>query len=321
MKEITLTLLRKLASARRVYYHGGCPDGIIAREFLKQYLGNENVHLEYIPISPSQKLEVTEHSAFIDVTPLPEQFEDFLRAGAIIMDHHNSMKPLFEQFEATYPNQLLFGETAEGESGAWLAYSVVMETYSHVPSYPPSKETADHWALVARMIAVGDCWIKEDPMFEKARYLGQHVALIGNDYESGIPTPEFIQHAIQFGELKSKEVKRLADHVMFRDICGIRVGFTNQTKDISDLSEILRSHYGANLVVGWQQQRKKMDNLPMEVTTFSFRSDECIDVGAFAKFLSSRGGGHARAAGAMIPSLQSGITFISDKLQEYYLTR
>ena len=104
-------LINKLKTCKRVYFHSNCPDGIISRNFL-QYLRSRGMNdftgVEYHAHNPGKSAEVVEGAVFVDLSPIPEQYEEFLEAGAVILDHHNTVLPLFEKFKDKYPDQLVF---------------------------------------------------------------------------------------------------------------------------------------------------------------------------------------------------------------------
>ena len=299
-------LINKLKTCKRVYFHSNCPDGIISRNFL-QYLRSRGMNdftgVEYHAHNPGKSAEVVEGAVFVDLSPIPEQYEEFLEAGAVILDHHNTVLPLFEKFKDKYPDQLVFGETDKTESGAWLVYKCLdrwMQTTNFV-----SRNTA-HFKVIAKMIAIGDCWDKSSPeAFENARSLGKYIGLYGNDYAE-IPGGEFINRSQEYGRLTRDNTARTAKSFIRRTHCDLEVLFYNTREGISDLAEVAREKYGADLVVSWYQQCVKNDG---EVTSFSLRSNDNFDCGKFAKLFEG-GGGHKRAAGFQVPGLVDGIDFI-----------
>ena len=307
---ISSELINKIKACKRVYFHSNCPDGIIARNFMHYILSNgynDATTVEFIAQNPGKPAELVDGAVFVDLSPIPEQYEAFLKAGAVILDHHNTVLPLFEQFKDQYPDQLVFGETDKTESGAWLAYLCLdqwMQTTDFI-----FKNTGQ-FKVVAKMIAIGDCWDKSDPVvFENSRSLGKYIALYGNDYIE-IPGGDFISRSQEYGRLTRDTTARTSKSFIRRTHGDLEVLFYNTREGISDLAELARVTFGADLVVAWYQQSVKNDG---EVTSFSLRSNDSFDCGKFAKTFDG-GGGHVHAAGFQIPGLHSGIDYILQML-------
>ena len=305
-------LINKLKVCKRVYFHSNCPDGIISRNLL-HYLRSNGLNdfdgtVEYVSQNPGKPAEVVEGAVFVDLSPIPEQYEAFLKAGAVILDHHNTVLPLVEQFKDEYPDQLLFGETDKVESGAWLVYLCLDKWMQTTPFV--SRNTS-HFRIIAKMIAIGDCWDKSNPeAFENARSLGKYIGLYGNDYTE-IPGMEFISRSQEYGRLTRDNTARTAKTHIMRQYKGLNIAFFNTREGISDLAEVAREKFNADLVVSWYQQSVKNDG---EVTSFSLRSNDNFDCGAFAKNFKG-GGGHIHAAGFQIPGLLSGIDWFLASLE------
>ena len=314
--QISLDLINKVRAAKRVFFHSGCPDGIMAREFVI-YLMSDGMNepiaddVEFVPYNPGTVVELSPNTVFIDVSPVADQWKDFLDLGVVILDHHNTVLPLFEQYQPTHGHQLVFGDTAATESGAWIGYKM-LEVWAE----------KQHWVtgvtsikLIAELIAIGDCWDTSNPgKFELARYVGQYLALYGNDF-SGIPGGRFIDSATEYGKLRAQQVKRASKRFMARTSGGLNVAFFNTPDGISDIAEIVRNENNMDLIVSWYSHCIKVDDVPTEITSFSLRSNDKFDCGKFAKFISLNGGGHKKAAGFQTRGVINGMDYVLEALK------
>lgn len=329
MVEIKKETLDRIFNAERVYFHSNCPDGIMARNILK-YLFDEVASAAaqnsqyggfYYPASPSNELPLIKNAIFIDMAPIASQFEDFLKAGAVILDHHESNRYLFDQYKEQYPEQLVFGENADHESGAMLAYKVLATYFDDSRFYTyiiEAKKAADY-------ISISDCWHKQDPRFESGRALAHFITLQGNDYNN-LADPEIMDMAELIYTNKKKEDTKIAKKaekvfITTKDGQKIKVCFLNR-ENVSDVSEILRNDYGVNLVVGWQKDtyiNKKDESKINKIIKFSLRSDDSVNCRKIAELLG--GGGHDRAAGFSIPDssivLSPIMELFSEKLGDF----
>ena len=148
--------------------------------------------------------------------------------------------------------------------------------------------------------------------FENSRSLGKYIALYGNDYAE-IPGGDFISRSQEYGRLTRDNTARTSKSFIRRTHGDLEVLFYNTREGVSDLAELARVKFGADLVVAWYQQSVKNDG---EVTSFSLRSNDNFDCGKFAQNFPG-GGGHIHAAGFQIPGLHSGIDFILQMLNNF----
>lgn len=265
-----------LGKIQTVYFHGSCPDGISARELLKQLFEDR---VTYIPYYFQELPEIPEFALFIDCSPKPHQLKGVLEKGGVIVEHHETRLEELQELLKTFPQQILYGEGLE--SGTWLAMEILKQQKIDIK---PGTET------IAELIAIGDTWKKEDPRFEYARMVSGYIAFFGNAFDYPIyKLPEIEKTIRDFGAAQARSQKTLAKQAI--KFHGGHIAFINSLL-ISDSAEILRST-GTVIIVGWVV--KKAEESDRTIVTYSLRSDETFDVGAFCK--SMGGGGHKSAAG------------------------
>lgn len=316
-------LFNRIAEVNRVYFHAGCADGIMARNIFRLVLEDLSFNRPdlqeklndssfWFPASPSSKLTIHPTSIFFDMAPKADQFEDFLKAGALVFDHHSSNKHLFDKYKDQYPDQLFFSEDG---SGTWLAYEVA-EIYS---MYSGIKKIGSNnlYSLfdlckVASYISASDTWNQSDPIkFDTGRALAILIGMIGNDYWD-IPDSYFINTAKEMYKASEKRMIRHAEKVEIVDHCGVKIGFMNTNEDTSNMAEYLRNSIGLNLLVGYMHTIDK-DTKEL-LTTFSMRSDDnfsCKDIS-----LRNGGGGHDKASGMIIPRVLDVVSFIKSEVEQ-----
>jgi hypothetical protein len=277
------TISDYLLKCRQLNTHGGCPDGILARNILLKALEPLGAKLTVVPRRPGVKDSIVHPAIFVDMSPPEDQFLEVLQQGGVIMDHHVTVKHLFEQYADQFPDQLLWGENDLAQSGAVLAYEACA---SLVRNSTDNLERAMKRA--SYLVGLGDTWQKDHPDFELARAFANLIDLIGNDYEGLLEETELAE---KLWASKKKEFARSAEKALWRDVLDKRVAFINTLKT-SDVAELLRAK-GANIIVGFAEIYDP--ERQVEWIGFSMRSDGSWDCSAFAKKYG--GGGHVPAAG------------------------
>lgn len=271
-----------LLNCKQLNFHSGCPDGIIARNILLKALHN-SADLDVVPRQAGTKNSIVHPAIFVDMSPAEDQFLEVLQNGGVIMDHHSTVKHLFDKYMEEFPDQLMWGENDKAGSGAWLAWLAV-SGIAQERNLPCTRQMQN----AAHLASLGDTWQKDHKQFDLARAFANLVDLVGNDYNG---LYEELELAQLLWASKKKAFARSAEKAIWRDICGKRVAFTNSLKT-SDVAELLRG-LGANIIVGYAElfdvDRKQ------EWVGFSLRSDESFNCAAFAKL--HGGGGHPPAAG------------------------
>jgi oligoribonuclease NrnB/cAMP/cGMP phosphodiesterase (DHH superfamily) len=215
------------------------------------------------------------------MSPPEDQFLEVLQNGGVIMDHHTTVKHLFDQHMEEFSHQLLWGENDRSESGAVLAF-IAIKPLVYRDNIVLTMQRA------AQLVGLGDTWQKDHPDFELARAFANLVDLVGNDYEGLYEERELAE---KLWASKKKAFARSAEKAIWREVLDKRVAFVNTLKT-SDVAELLRAK-GANIIVGFAEMYDP--DRQVEWVGFSMRSDESWDCSAFAKKYG--GGGHVPAAG------------------------
>jgi hypothetical protein len=251
-----------------------------------------------------EKLEPAEGMVFCDITPPRDRVDDFIAAGARVLDHHKHARDIVERFG---DRGIFADETNEpGVSGALLAYRHIWQTERLVGAeraglgLPSLSWVVESFATLA---GVRDTWQTASPLWERAQDL--HAVLMGmpRDYwlapngVSRVLDPGQLQLGKMFRDQKAEKVRELCAHgtIRYPSPGGTWAIFPCQAALMSDAAEALRGE-GCAVALGWFQLVKD----GQVVTVCSLRSDGSVDVGALCKRFG--GGGHSRAAGCTLPT-------------------
>ena len=280
-----------LNSIDTVFYHGKCPDGIVAREVLKFVFGTEKV--KYVPYYFEELKTIPENTLFVDCSPKQQQTEECLKNGCMILEHHESFRESFLGFSAKYSGTMLFGENGLAESGARLALHLLAIANPTVYKY-----TREEVLSLVGLIALSDTWQTHDPNFELARMYAKYITSFGNDFNIPLADLYDMELVVRLaGSAMQKHQKSLASAAIHYTNSGMKIAFINEL-NMSDAAEILRTEKSVDVIIGYVSKFDFGTN--GNQTIYSMRSKEGgFDVSIFAK--KNGGGGHKAAAGFSIP--------------------
>lgn len=264
-----------------VYFHSGCPDGITAREVLRNCLPL----VDFRPydfgraFTEDELSELTQHTTlFIDCHPNLDQLLPMMdRLQLAVADHHESSQLALEALILPYPDRIMIGSTPDGESGAMLARELCYDLGCKIS--PELNSQVD-------LVAIGDTWQKNHPMFRLARDLAGYLLFYGNE-RSG---PANMSEVKLMATINQKRDQARADHAVIRTISNLKVAFI-PTTSTSDVAELLRER-GVDLTIG----HKVVCLDGVDTIKYSIRSNDKFYARTLAEAIG--GGGHPLAAGA-----------------------
>lgn len=325
--------LDKLKSITHLVTHGpACPDGIASALIVKDALPDVRVSFMNYGTKEHRELEPAPGLLFCDFTPVRERVQEFVKAGAICLDHHPTAKDIVEAFGENG----VFGLNERNECGAWLAYEHVWKPLRRrhmVTSGDPSSANYEWVHHFAELAAIRDTWKRGDPRWEAACQQAAELIFWGFEHRS---------KAIKAGGIPGWAVRdeRLGKHLLDKQLSaaqrsleeshsfvttrGTRVLVFQGVSTTSDAAEIADKKPGGcehknveektiydskgnhmhcrdcgadwlaypDLVVGFHY-RVDAGKLKLQ---FSTRSHTGFDCAAFAKSHPG-GGGHKAAAG------------------------
>ena len=164
--------LEKLRAVRTVLAHGypdgPCPDGMGSALIIRDAMPDVEVRFLVSESRELQELHVERGMLFVDVSPPSKRLPAFISAGAIVLDHHDTVKEdvaLFREFGV-----FADAKTEPGVSGALLAYRHVWQPLMDAAAIGQI-DLYDANARVrtfAELVGVRDTWQKDDPRFRAA---------------------------------------------------------------------------------------------------------------------------------------------------------
>lgn len=288
--------LDDLKNVQTIYVHKNCPDGTASAMILRGALRKEVVFLQY-GTDEYNNLQATPGMLFCDTTPPHPRAQEFVDAGAIVLDHHKGAQGIV----ALFGDRGVFADevTNPGVCGAVLAYRQVW-----VPILGPDELVLD-FALLA---GIRDTWQTKNPRWIESCQQSSWLMFFG---EKGcLEDPMFNLEKWDFRKsvgilLFDEHMRKIAQSVdgSFRtSIHGLRVAMLQGASNSSDSAELLGEASEVDIVVGfsyydegdgrdeWSPEFGR--NLKM---ICSCRSRTAFDVSKLAKFFG--GGGHTKAAG------------------------
>jgi oligoribonuclease NrnB/cAMP/cGMP phosphodiesterase (DHH superfamily) len=290
--------LEVLNNVRTILVHKNCPDGIASAMILKHTLNRPVVFLQY-GTDEYTHLEATPGMLFCDTTPPHYRVQEFVDAGAIVLDHHKGAQDIVAKFG----ERGVFADEKEepGVCGAVLAYREVWLKMRGPDSF------VEHFAAVA---GVRDTWQTKDPRWNESCAQSSWLFFFGE--EACLESPIFGDETtwnfrVGIGDLLwSEHMRKIAKTVggaLRVSLSGLRIVIHQGVTHTSDAAEMLGEESKVDILAGFSYfadgatERDEWsdefgDNLKMVVST---RTRTDFDVSKLAKFYG--GGGHTKAAG------------------------
>ena len=289
--------IEKLRTLRTIVSHDRCPDGIISALILQDALadnGRLKVHFMQYGSPDMANLPATPGMIFCDFSPPPERVEEFVKAGAVVLDHHKTAEGVVKAF-----GDLGVYADEPGVSGATLAFREVWKPiYAVTDHYEVSMQYPDHVEEIAKLAGIRDTWQKTDSLWEDAciqaagvmyppidYFVGQAGAIMGAEWRKLMWCGK-----IQIQKIRFRAARAVRDGFKFVTPKGTRVVVFENVKLTSDAAETAEASE-FDLIVGFDffvdQGTPKM--------ILSTRSRTTFDCSALCK--ANGGGGHRQAAG------------------------
>jgi oligoribonuclease NrnB/cAMP/cGMP phosphodiesterase (DHH superfamily) len=267
--------------------HANCTDGLASAIVLKLALPHLKVtHVNYH--TPELECLMPEPGMiFCDFCPPESRAQDFFDQGAVVLDHHRTVKNIVQKFQAAGLGA--FGDESRdpGVSGAVLAYRHVYR--------PLLGEGPQDLQDFVTKVGVRDTWRRDSPFWAEAQK--QHLLFSFFTKDEWMPPGETPRYPPNLPNKSLGDV--LQDHLeakiqsQAKKSIQIKVGRYTfclmPSLSTSDVVEYLGPSVDA--LFGFAYDREEI--------RVSCRSHSGFDVGALAKSLG--GGGHTQASGFSIP--------------------
>lgn len=294
-----------------VYTHANCPDGMASAILIRDALPGAAITFVQHNTEEHLTMKAEKGVLFVDFAPHESRVDDFVEAGAFILDHHKTARPIVEAFG----DRAVFGDevTEPGVCGAVLAYrhvwKPIFESLGHEDSLTASLTARAH--KFATLAGIRDTWQKDDADWFEACAQGEMLRFYpaedwlnlqgteGSDISMFEPQNDtWWANRMALGHLILKRhaegvKKAIARAYRATTIKGTSVVILSDIKTPSDAAEALGDE--ADLVMGFFLEIR--DGQAMMNVSTRTRGD--FDCAAFCKRLG--GGGHTKAAGFSVP--------------------
>jgi hypothetical protein len=283
---------------KRIIVHGKCADGMASAIILYDAL---KIEPEFI-IHGSQEyddLEATEGMLFCDISPPEHRYEDFVKVGAVVLDHHRGSQAIVEAFGE---NGVFADEDKDpGISGAFLAFREVWQQMFQLPQFGADHTEYNIMVTLALLAGIYDTWQHNHPDWGLAGAQVCALTFYSWDYwKKKLDNKVYdFSNELRVGQMiyndRASKVVKLAESVINFECSGYNVAVFNDPDHFtSEVAEALRVK-GINVIAGFRYSKKNVyDNKPLIL--FSIRTDGSIDASDLAKTIPG-GGGHTKAAG------------------------
>ena len=290
--------LDKLQNIKHIVVHNDS-DGVAAALIIKDcHPGAKVSVIQYD--SPAHKgLPAEPGMIFADFSPYKDRAAEFVEVGAIVLDHHQTQKPIVEMFGELG----VYGENSATEAGAWLAFREVWLPLAE-QGPPDPVHYRDKRAIVeelAELASVRDTWQTKHPKWTKACEVAEALAFW--PFHRSVQTPmsdwpRMLEVGPMLFERKlAKATQCIEGSWPFITPKGTRCVVFVGILQVSDAAEILDK--GVDLVLAYTTYVQE----GQPVLRVSARSHTGWDCGAFAKTFP--GGGWPKESSGFITPIDT----------------
>ncbi len=265
--------------------HQNCPDGIGSLMVLREcYPKAELVAVQH-GTPEKNNLKATSGMLFCDICPPDDRVDEFVDAGAYVLDHHSGTENLVSKFKG----RGFFG-SGKGDSGARLAFKQVA---CRLITKGDRLHLLDQFT---ELIGIRDTWYKSHPKWVDACKLSAGISFFPETYWMGkeILTEEDFVETVKIGsyvyEGRLEAIRRLVPKAREVTLEGLRVHMFQGTGLTSDYTEFAPH---ADIVIGFGYEWDPVQQAPLLKVSTRSRSD--FDVSALCRNFG--GNGHKAAAG------------------------
>ncbi len=312
------TFREKISSVKTVVTHANCPDGLASAILIHNALPYAEIKFLRHGTEAYAQLPATPGMLFCDITPPAGRVQEFVDAGAIVLDHHKSARAVVEAFGDM---GVFADEDAEkGVSGAPLAFRHVWLPW-WVPTRVDLQEralNANMWdpalearldskgkmaARFARLAGVRDTFVRDDPEWRAACAQAEVLTFFPAEDWLATVDPFSWPHwkiggwwyeRLQLGEMLLKKGEKKTEDAIRDGIRGTTKGghtylIVQNITPTSNVSDVTSGQI--DIVIGYRYY----SDAGVGKFQLSLRSQGVVDVGNLSKHYG--GGGHTNAAG------------------------
>ncbi len=280
-----------------------CPDGVASAIILNDVFDEATTTHFVAHGSPEYRgMPATPGMLFVDIVPPEDRLQEFIDAGAFVLDHHEKQRDLVTAFgtRGVYSDE-------PGVSGAMLAFREAWLGALKDPESVAASRAHDF----ARLAGIRDTWQTASPDWVSASAQAEALSFYPWSYFARLRAPfaasfSDLNKMLQTGRVlldrRDERTLRLIEQGSGRTVThGVHVMIIPSI-ETSDVAEALGNavEHAPDIVCGFAYQGGETIGLQL-----SMRSRMGYDVGALCKALG--GGGHRAAAGVTIQIPKGGL--------------
>lgn len=295
--------MKSLKDIKYIVTHANCPDGAASAILLYQVFPEAEYIFLMHGTREHRDLPVRPGTLFVDFSPVSEKVQEFVDAGAIILDHHATAKDIVAQFgENGY-----FGDekTDPGVCGAVLAYR-------HI--FVPLLGENPNYAELATLTGIRDTWQKDHSYWDTACEISSALMLYPWSYLAAL-SAENMMVRLDVGEWLYRKRLLSSKHLLSQSVEVVTAKGTclviAPDYYVSDMAELVDT---SKLVIGFAFGT----NEGTPCLRLSLRSRGDHDCAKICSFFG--GGGHTKAAGCAVditPETPQPFTHILGMIETY----
>ena len=289
--------LAKLKAVTTIVVHDNCADGTGSALLLKSALPDAEVVFVQHGTDAYKNLPAQPGMLFCDISPPAERLQEFVRAGAVVLDHHKTARATVAAFG---PDGIFADEGEEpGVSGTVLAYRHVWQPLMGKASPAEVSTWVENFATLT---GIRDTWQNKHPRWIEACQQAHLMHFMPNTEWLKYP----LSHLVSIWETRFAWVAPILDHKHARSVQksvkragryktkkGTHLLVMASTSHTSDAAELLGSEVDVIVGFGFDVEDG------VEKLILSTRSHTSFNCSDFAKMFG--GGGHTKAAGVSVP--------------------
>ncbi|HHH11658.1 MAG TPA: hypothetical protein ENK23_06260 [Sorangium sp.] len=275
----------ELRATHTIVTHADCPDGIASAMILKDVLPKARVVFVEHNTPEQRNLVATAGVLFCDIAPPPARNDEFVAAGAMVLDHHRGAR---EQVLAFGPRGVFADEQRDpGVSGALLAYREVWCRLNN-----RRDQAIEQFVTLA---GIRDTWQKHDERWQQACAQASALAFYGYEVLAGATglTPQQQHVGRMLIDKRQQAAAAIAAGKLYRVRDDVAM-YNDRDKLLSDVAEAaFMKNERLNIVCGFHYKVNSDGRMLLVCAMRSRRG--AVDVSAICK--AQGGGGHVNAAG------------------------
>jgi hypothetical protein len=292
--------LPKLQAIKHIVTHDNCSDGIASAMLLRQVLPNAKVTFCQYETTLHKTMEVEEGMVFCDFSPHITRVNDFLAAGAIVLDHHGGpAKEVTLAFAEKGLGAFADEKADPGVSGAMLAFREVWKPLagSLSPGFYDDNQMAAF--ELAELAGVRDTWQKDSALWREACASAESLRFWPWDHVERHNNPDGWKRLLEIGPILIDRNEKKLENILkgsYQHVSskGRRVTIFEGLKPTSDAAERLGDTNDLTTGLAFFTEKNAEGQTQM-VMVFSNRSRGNFNCRNYA--LAHGGGGHIKAAG------------------------